>query len=319
MTQISQELSNKISNMSFVCALMVVFIHLNFGENPTPTMRVVERVIDGGFCRIAVPFFFVVSGFFLGRHCAEEGWWKRAVLKRFRSILVPFALWAILSQLVAMPLAFCANKMAGRSLLANIPLFNSHIVDVLGLNLFHYPTLVPLWYLRSLFIFVLLSFALWPMLKKAWFIVIPVLYFVPRFGSDMAFFALGMSLGGGGVIKVMCNRFLSLGAAIVGVALIACGNVCPKIYIPCVLLATWYLMPGAKALPKWLSGVSFAIYLMHPIVYNYYETATRNLHLHSWLTIVIAYVLAVILPIVVANIMRLRCPRAYEFLMGGRS
>lgn len=318
MTQLSRELSNKIANMSFVCALMVVFIHLHFGENPTPSMRIVERVIDGGFCRMAVPFFFVVSGYFLGRHCAEEGWWKEAVVKRIRSILVPFVLWALLSQLVAMPLAFCANKIAGRALFANIPLFSSRIVEVFGLDFFHYPTLVPLWYLRSLFIFVVLSFALWPMLKKAWFVVIPALYFIPRFGSDMAFFSLGLSLGGG-VIKVMCNRYLAIVAAAVGVALIACGNVCPKIYVPCVLFATWFSMPRVKALPTWLSGVSFAIYLMHPIVYNYYETATRNLHLHNWWTIGFAYVLAVVLPVIAANLMRVRCPKVYEVLMGGRS
>ena len=43
-----------------------------------------------GFCCLAVPFFFMVSGYFPARHFDETGWWIRETGMRMQSLPVPY-------------------------------------------------------------------------------------------------------------------------------------------------------------------------------------------------------------------------------------
>lgn len=59
---------NAIDIMKFVCTLMVVIIHVSpFGSSELKIMELINYVVKFCFVRIAVPFFFVCSGFFLYR------------------------------------------------------------------------------------------------------------------------------------------------------------------------------------------------------------------------------------------------------------
>lgn len=86
--KISQELSDKIANMSFVCACLVVMIHTPFSVGTID--QFVKYWIGGGVASAAVPIFFIISGFFLGQHINEDGWYGRAVKKRIRTLVIPF-------------------------------------------------------------------------------------------------------------------------------------------------------------------------------------------------------------------------------------
>ena len=70
--RISPETSCRIANLGFVCTLLVIVIHIRnvpqeVGSLPWLTHFVVRNV----FASVAVPFFFIVSGCFLGRHVGE--------------------------------------------------------------------------------------------------------------------------------------------------------------------------------------------------------------------------------------------------------
>lgn len=79
------EVSNKIKNLSFLCSLAVVAIHCGWDED-----SLMKSFFCEGVARIAVPFFFVVSGYFLARHIGEDGWYKQELRKRVASLLIPY-------------------------------------------------------------------------------------------------------------------------------------------------------------------------------------------------------------------------------------
>ena len=80
---ISEALSYKFRNVGFVCACLVVPIHV---AHPTVGSGVwLDRVLAGAISNVAVPMFFVISEFLLGEKVSQAGWWKREVSKRVKS------------------------------------------------------------------------------------------------------------------------------------------------------------------------------------------------------------------------------------------
>ena len=116
MNKISTELSNKIANMGIVCAFLVICIHATSAEDANWWNWLIAR----GIGKIAVPFFFVAAGFFLAGHVGEDGWWKAAVMKRMRTLIVPLLLWNFIMYAVTNAMAVGANLSHGRALLTNI-------------------------------------------------------------------------------------------------------------------------------------------------------------------------------------------------------
>lgn len=142
---ITQSTSNKIANMALLCAVLVVSIHL---------MRIVP--FESGawwffalgsetISRMAVPFFFVCSGFFLAAHYGEKGWYSTALIKRFRTIVIPYFIF------------FSAFYLAQKGI-------------VIVSNLLHHRhvCLFALFDVRSLLIFVVLSPVLLWLISRKW-------------------------------------------------------------------------------------------------------------------------------------------------------
>jgi peptidoglycan/LPS O-acetylase OafA/YrhL len=142
----------------------------------------VNETFNKGICSIAVPFFFVVSGFFLAKHIHENHWWKREVNKRIKSLLIPYVSWSILYFLYTIPLILIANIIANTSLLRNFPTSLNGWLRILGLDPFYYPYLVPLWFVRCLFLFVLISPIITWTVKKSKFASSVFLLFILSFG-----------------------------------------------------------------------------------------------------------------------------------------
>lgn len=72
MISISPELSSRISVLCFVCACMVVLIHVPVPSTVGSAGWYLSSIFSYGACLISVPFFLIVSGFFLGRHLGEN-------------------------------------------------------------------------------------------------------------------------------------------------------------------------------------------------------------------------------------------------------
>lgn len=154
-------LSRKLSRLSYVAVVLVVFLH-SYDKNLAPEMFAVtswlQDFVSQGLSRIAVPYFFAVSGFFLFRRFPSFGvfhWWKEQVKRRLVSLVVPYFLWAIVFFVYINTLSFFGTgrakcevasgiwwlKMLG--VIGNSPLYGMH-----------------LWYIKTLFIAVVVSPAL---------------------------------------------------------------------------------------------------------------------------------------------------------------
>ncbi len=95
---ISSVNSMKIKVLSIVAAFMVVQIHTSYGVGNVELLDRIYRVfILEGLYGFAVPFFFIVSGFFfMKRYDGSWRWWMNAVKKRIQSLIAPYFLWVIL-------------------------------------------------------------------------------------------------------------------------------------------------------------------------------------------------------------------------------
>ncbi len=155
-TPISQALSNKLANMAFVCACLVVFIHTWIVPTNTFAWWFQQMTVQG-VCRIAVPFFFIAAGFFLAGHTNEEKWYQKACHKRLHTLLIPFILWEIIYWGFEWSYPILANLLTGASITRNLPLDGFSLLTMMGLNPTTSPALAPLWFVRALLLFILLS------------------------------------------------------------------------------------------------------------------------------------------------------------------
>ena len=89
-------LSNKLKNMSLIMTFFVVILHSNNLEDSTVfnVNTLIQNFIGQGIVRIAVPMFFVISGylFFYKFKPSTEAFIIK-YKKRFKSLFIPYFLW----------------------------------------------------------------------------------------------------------------------------------------------------------------------------------------------------------------------------------
>lgn len=90
MPRINKATSDKISAISFICTCLVVLIHVPIPSTQLSSGWYLSKFLSYGICLISVPSFFVISGFLLGLHQNETGWWKRETTKRIKSLIIPY-------------------------------------------------------------------------------------------------------------------------------------------------------------------------------------------------------------------------------------
>ena len=338
---IDQTLSRKISNMSTVCSMLVVLLHIGPRVEIGSSTWFVDRFFNDGLGRAAVPFFFVASGFFLARHVGEEGWWIRSVRKRVRTLIVPYLFWNLLWLLMLATVAVSANVWHGRSAFSGLTM---PILD----GPFSLPPLVPTWYLRALFLFVVLSPLFVKCLArfgKTTIAVVALLYaaFYRSSGiplgtwraipntllplEGLVYFLVGMKLAMDGDHREVPRRLalVSLGIAIVVTVLrIHCkadGNVflynhTRFLVVPGFLWLLWAAVPSTPW-PQWITSSSIAIYLIHPFVIFWFRKLAHS-PIDGFMPYCACVVLAIIAPIAVKRILLLISKNAACLVFGGR-
>ena len=156
-------------------------------------------------CPVAVPSFFFISGylFFKGMKEWNGDIWKQKMIKRIKTLLIPFVLWNLIA-LIAYPI----TRYVG-SILKGIP--SESLIEVIQdrgfLRLFWATTLfegsvgqpmnTPLWFVRDLMVVLVFTPAIHWLIRKTGLIVISVLGLlflvdiwipVPGFGVKATFF-----------------------------------------------------------------------------------------------------------------------------------
>ena len=201
-------LSQKIKRVSFLSIIMVVVLHcynldnkqngiiLHFGKDYN---WVIQNFFSYGITRVAVPMFFIISGylFFLG-FTNQKGVLVEKIKKRIKTIVIPYFFWTIFGVLLYFIM---------QSIPRLLPFFNKKLViNYTFSDWFNavFVELVPyqLWFLRDLIVMVLLSWLIFFLIKKFKFLL-PVVSFWSWFfnqntvflsSESILFFSLGASI-----------------------------------------------------------------------------------------------------------------------------
>lgn len=282
---ISEDLSRKMALASFLCALLVVAIHVPAVDHaPSRLVAFVKQIFSNGICRIAVPYFFVASGFFLGRSSLKDNWYVPAIRKRCSSLFAPYIIWSFMWMLFTyVMLSLSSAVHSCREF--ELPALPS-LISVLGLDFSALPNMYVLWFVRALIIMIVISPLIVFLVKpKILGCITLALFFAYLLFSEnipcpilkgifppqgVAYFSAGVFFSFHAV-KDLRNKPIDVAIFILGVIVLA-GNVVysfglwlRQIGVIICLAGCWRLLPS-RTLPPIFCRMAFPIYLLHLFV-----------------------------------------------------
>ena len=363
MTQsdISHLSSRTISSLRVVCILMVVFIHtfdLVADSDPCAThspFQFVRIAVSRAICLPAVPVFFVISAYLLCGGLSDSwSWalWRRKMVSRLHSMLIPFLLWNAIALLAKVVVAWAqADISSSADLLA---WFQAHgwlriWWDCANPN-GGMPIDYPLWFLRDLVILSLLLPLVYFLVRKLglfWIVFVAVIGLADLWPHSLKPQALPVIFFSAGVflrlrrldIARVAQLHLPWAIPATLVLLVACTlsyNVNQPLYAVVSAVVT---VPAAFALvglvarllsrsscsfPDVLSQASFFIYALHAV---FVISAVRRLLFALWPSesqcaliakFFLIPVIATTVCIAVFLLLRRSCPALLNLLTGGR-
>lgn len=170
---ISEKLSNKYKVCSVLATIFVVYRHSfveqafllrgsHVGDVLSNTTRLVSTITE-----VAVPLFFIISGFFFFQKNYYKGnEYMKMLRKKFRTLFIPFVFWNLVGLLVLVASGKYEKTEGCLNFVENFFLSYNY---------------GPLWYVRDLMLFMLFSpIYLWMMFQRyrwVWMIILPVLVY----------------------------------------------------------------------------------------------------------------------------------------------
>lgn len=165
-------LSQKIKLISFFSIVMVVVLHsynIDIKQNgvalalPKDFNWFLQTFFSFGITRIAVPIFFIISGFLFFKDAQNEyPRFKQKILKRFKTLVIPYFFWVLfgvlfyyLMQSIPQSQAFFTKKLIKNY--SSTDWFNVIFVDIIPYQL---------WFLRDLIVMVFLSPIIYFLVKR---------------------------------------------------------------------------------------------------------------------------------------------------------
>ena len=161
--KIAEPLSKGLRVVSFCAFVCVVMIHsqaMPTTVDNTLSCRLYAYIFTK-LTRWAVPWFFLISGFFVNRSFERIKMlddWIAFGKKKVMSLVVPYILWSLIISFCLMPIILAANYRAGRAILCNTPfdegfLSYNAFMGMFGINREGGPKVAGhLWFLRTLII-----------------------------------------------------------------------------------------------------------------------------------------------------------------------
>lgn len=309
---ISPQTSARLANMSLLCALFVVSIHvpLTIAEG-TFSWWFVE-VVKRGITFCATPYFFAAAGYLLAGRTETEGWYRCEMGKRVRTLLLPYLIW-LLSLYLCLDCAVVAllNLAHGRYFLEGVILNPITLSRRFGLTSLLIPRHVPTWFLRTLICFMLLSpLFVWIVRRgKTWAMLFVGALFVWHLSTCWMEIDCGNNVFhalfyGYGIVQERSMAYFVAGIAVryypikLDLSLRKRLTLLLVMFVlvmlrPFVFEPSWALIPlvlsivflnvPCRALPKWLTSSAFPIYLLHLFVLGFWRKALAVLPFGSLL------------------------------------
>lgn len=253
--------------LSVVAALGVVLIHV-------PVYFPAESnwlsFVVNGVCSSSVPLFFVISGYLLARKSREGGWWQVAIKKRMFLLGAPYVFWS------------AAYVVLGHMM--GVDRGDITFANVLGLNLFRLPYFYPFWFLRNLFLLVVISPVLLCIIERQPVVSMMILAIMESLSSvkilhgssiwiGLFYFTMGMYIGLRLCAVSWLTKRMAYGLLVLSIILFLLGSVLNQSISGIfrsfarvmLVLSAWRLSPDSKP-PSVLVGVVFPVYAMHVFV-----------------------------------------------------
>lgn len=346
MQAIASDTSRKLANMSFLCAILVVCIHI---QCPEECEFWFIKWVSAGLAMIAVPFFFAMSGYVLLNHLDDKEWWRNAMRKRIRTLVIPF----FCINLVWWLVFYTVHAIGVRYFHASdtMEIWSSPIVNFLkGINIlpvpgFGYPALLVLWYVRALLLLVLTApIFVWLMRrsKRMALVVVSLIYicwmlqrqFLPWMIYELSlrclfFFVSGMFVRLYDIDN--CKPKIGICYLVVGAGLMVVNKLCmvgglthSVLGSSCtmfLIIGLLSVMPAFK-LPGFFAGKSFAIYVLHDMLIYLGGAVFKAVGLwnavNTDLGIVVTIIGYTILACGIADFMKRKTPKLSQLFFGGR-
>ncbi|MEE9330721.1 MAG: acyltransferase [Methylophilaceae bacterium] len=214
--KIDSKSSERIALLRFPMIIGIVFIHA-YGSNHKFIggqinlvstgffAQLIQDLLSQGVARLAVPMFFLISGyfFFLGLNWSISNY-KKQIIKRFKSLVVPFLFWnliVLIAYIAIQEIPAMHNMLSGDK--QKILTYNMMELLNTFFGFTQYPIAYQFWFIRDLIIISIASPIVYYMVKKAPFAYILVLLalwlidywpiYIPSLAS-LLFFSIGAFL-----------------------------------------------------------------------------------------------------------------------------
>ena len=207
--------SKLIDWLRFPMAVLIVLVHagqLPIGPDDVSFYDTLRIVISHGVGRVAVPVFFFFSGYLFFTHM--DHWdtqvWLLKVRKRLRTLLLPYLLWNIIALLASFAYTWLRSCF-------NAEIHEISFIELLRRNgwlrifwdsTFGGPIDYPLWFIRDLIIFTILSPAAYFLLKKSGKWVLILLFFLCGVLAESRDFVGFFFFSFGAYFKISSRDFL---------------------------------------------------------------------------------------------------------------
>lgn len=349
--KLSDETSGNLRALSFLCALLVVPIHCwseatwFAGTEIVSTFEVaVKLLFSCSFSRIAVPFFFVMTGFFLALNFKPTiAWYMQMLKKRTFTIYLPFVIWNAMN--VALCLAI--GKEGYREMGAG-QLF----AMVFGWNLWERVGCSQFWYLQTIMVWMLVSPLALLVLKQKILAVLTLAFLIWGWAVNLLRYPHPLAVGNflwlsiGTVAAFAIRKYGTVRyaeyakkvyvkvfvAVLFGVAVagrVASGlhrdinlyDVFDKLLISSGLAALFLNMEtAAKLLGRLRSvwGLSFFVYAFHSMLISVVVIAIPRFGMSPFAGYCLKLTVAVVGTIATGWLFRRWLPRCFAVLTGGR-
>lgn len=330
-------LSRKIKTLSFIAIIGVLLMHGTYEESSQWYWLWFIQKFIGTLANSSVPFFFITSGYLFFCNYAKFNDTKLKIKKRLRTLLIPYIFWCIIFMLTTGIIGILVQLDTDYFEL----LRNGQISEFL-LYCFWTPAAFHLWYVRDLFLIVLLS----PVIALAIgnypkttlilsFIFFGIMAIVPVISWGLWWFSLGSFYGilkkqpFYGITQHQGLILFTFGIFSVLASVIWRFPITPdKWYsIPIlffIIVGVWNLYDCLRIRDRdfWICDFTFIIYCAHIPLTNIIKKSVYPMLINNSVGCTVGYLVTPIICIVViiyiSKLVRQKLPKLYYYITGGR-
>ena len=310
---INKQDSKAIDMLRLPCAVLVVFIHV---FSLYPGGGISRIIISQGVARVAVPVFFLTSGYLFFNGIEKWSWslYGNKLTKRIKTLILPYLLWNTIFIIWFCLTLYASNgdffteiieKRGGFLMYWNCNRFDYNpSINILGWQMWNgaFPINYPLWFIRDLIVINFCSPIVFLLIRSRWYIFLLFLFYlldiwIPLEGfraEGFFFFSLGGYLiyNKKGIVSTFSNRRMLI-YALTAIFLILCATFYKSEYymyfrrllcltgtISLFQITACFIRENTKV-TTWLTKPlliesSFVIFAAHAICFKPYVAAAFN-------------------------------------------